>query len=214
MIKSIIVSLFSLIQKIMSYEFMSSWKKHTDEVRSFWLFCRFASCHNSVRFGRINCLKGMKFISIGEYTGFDDGLFLMAWEQFNSQKFQPHISIGKHCHFGAYNNITCCKEIIIDDGVLTGKWVTITDNNHGSYVPEDDKSKKEWLTIPPALRHIECKAPVKIGKNVWIGDKATILSGVEIGDGAVIAANSVVTKNVPPYSIVGGQPAKIIKYLK
>lgn len=214
MIKTIIVFLFSLIQKIISYEFMSSWKRHIDEIRSFWLFCRFASCHNSVRFGRINCLKGMKFISIGEHSGFDDGLFLMAWEQFNSQKFQPQISIGKHCHFGAYNNITCCKRIIVEDGVLTGKWVTITDNNHGYYGMEDRALLEEWKMLPPAVRQIACKESVKIEKNVWIGDKATILSGVTIGEGAVIAANSVVTKNVPPYSIVGGQPAKIIKYLK
>ena len=213
MIKTIIVFLFSLIQKIISYEFMSSWKRHIDEIRSFWLLCRFASCHNSVRFGRINCLKGMKFISIGEYSGFDDGLFLMAWEQFNSQKFQPQISIGKHCHFGAYNNITCCDKIIIGEGTLTGKCVTITDNNHGSYATSDGGCVYEWKNNAPVSRRIHCKGPVVIGKNVWIGDKATILSGVHIGDGAVIAANSSVTKDVPPYAIVGGQPAKIIKML-
>lgn len=55
------------------------------------------------------------------------------------------------------------------------------------------------------------KGPVIIGKNVWIGDKATILPGVTIGEGAVIAANSVVSKNVPPFSVVGGIPARIIK---
>ena len=55
------------------------------------------------------------------------------------------------------------------------------------------------------------KGPITIGKNVWIGDKATILPGVTIGDGAVIAANAVVTKNVSAYNIVGGNPARIIK---
>lgn len=57
------------------------------------------------------------------------------------------------------------------------------------------------------------KGPVIIGQNVWVGDKATILPGVTIGDGAVIGANSVVTKDVPPYSIVGGNPAKVLKQL-
>jgi acetyltransferase-like isoleucine patch superfamily enzyme len=54
-------------------------------------------------------------------------------------------------------------------------------------------------------------APIKLGKNVWIGSNATILSGVTIGDWAVVAAGAVVTKDVPPYTIVGGVPAKIIK---
>lgn len=53
---------------------------------------------------------------------------------------------------------------------------------------------------------------VIIGNDVWIGARATIMDGVNVGDGAVIAAGAVVTKNVPPYAIVGGVPAKIIKY--
>jgi len=52
---------------------------------------------------------------------------------------------------------------------------------------------------------------VKIGNDVWIGDRAMIISGVNIGDGAVIGAGSIVTKDVPPYSIVVGSPARIIK---
>jgi len=56
------------------------------------------------------------------------------------------------------------------------------------------------------------KGDIHIGNDVWIGTQSTILSGVTIGDGAVIAANSVVTKNVPPYAIVGGTPAKVLKY--
>lgn len=54
--------------------------------------------------------------------------------------------------------------------------------------------------------------PVIIGNDVWIGDSVKILSGVTIGDGSIIAAGAVVTKDVPPYSIVGGVPARIIKY--
>ena len=88
--------------------------------------------------------------------------------------------------------------------MLTGKWVSITDNSHG----EPDK---DTLGMRPQQRPITSKGPVVIGNNVWIGDKATILPGVTIGDGAVIAANAVVTKDVPAYSVVGGNPAKVIK---
>lgn len=59
--------------------------------------------------------------------------------------------------------------------------------------------------------HPTSKGNVRIGNDVWIGINVTILSGVEIGDGAVVAAESVVTKSVPPYTIVGGSPAKEIK---
>ena len=56
------------------------------------------------------------------------------------------------------------------------------------------------------------KGGIVIGNDVWVGDGSMILSGVSIGNGAVIAARSVVTKNIPPFAIVGGNPAKIIKY--
>jgi len=60
--------------------------------------------------------------------------------------------------------------------------------------------------------HPSTKGDVVIGNDVWIGDNVTVMSGVKIGDGAVIAANSHVVKNVEPYSITGGNPAKLIKY--
>jgi len=56
------------------------------------------------------------------------------------------------------------------------------------------------------------KGAIEIGNDVWIGTGSTILTGVKIGDGAIVAANAVVTNNVPPYAIVGGTPAKILKY--
>ena len=116
----------------------------------------------------------------------------------------PKLEIEDNCCFGAYNNITCANRITIGSGCLTGKWVTITDNSHGN-------TDYHSLQLPPKSRDITSKEPIVIGKNVWIGDKVTILPNVEIGDGAVIAANAVVTKDVPAYAIVGGNPAKILK---
>lgn len=82
--------------------------------------------------------------------------------------------------------------------------MTITDNSHG-------ETDYDSLCMPPSKRLITSKGPVIIGNNVWIGDKATILPGVTIGDGVVVAANAVVTKDVPAYSVVGGNPVKILK---
>ncbi|MCI3921403.1 CatB-related O-acetyltransferase [Paenibacillus sp. TRM 82003] len=69
--------------------------------------------------------------------------------------------------------------------------------------------------IPEAMIYIDkpfSKGDVKIGHDVWIGLGATIMSGVNIGNGAVIATQSLVVKDVPPYAIVGGNPAKVIRY--
>ncbi|MEM6735082.1 MAG: CatB-related O-acetyltransferase [Bacteroidota bacterium] len=62
------------------------------------------------------------------------------------------------------------------------------------------------------MSEIESKGDIIIGNDVWIGSKSQILSGVEINDGGVVAAGSIVTKSVPPYAVVAGSPAKIIKY--
>ena len=118
------------------------------------------------------------------------------------QKLHPELTIGSCCYFGAYNHITCANKIVIGDDLLTGKWVTITDNSHGA-------TDYDSLQVEPIRRPIESKGPVNIGNNVWIGDKATILPGVTIGDGAVIAANCVVTKDVPACCVVAGNPGKL-----
>ena len=97
--------------------------------------------------------------------------------------------------------------IIIGDGLLTGRFVLITDNAHG-------QNSASELTINPLARKIYSPGPITIGRNVWIGDKATVLPNVTIGDGAIIAANAVVVKDVPPYSVVAGCPAKIVKMIK
>ena len=67
------------------------------------------------------------------------------------------------------------------------------------------------MTFRTVERDLHSKGAVVIGKNVWIGDKVSILSGVTIGDNAVIGANSVVTKSVPEGCIVAGVPARVIK---
>ena len=159
-------------------------------------------------FQKIAFLKGPKYISIGTQTLFEKDLYLTAWDTYQTnssiQHFTPEIKIGSNCHFGAFNHITAINFIEIGNNLLTGKNVTITDNSHGS-------TDFEHLSIEPVLRPLVSKGPVKIGNNVWIGDKATILPNVTIGNGAVIAANAVVTKDVPAYAIAAGNPAKVIK---
>ena len=132
------------------------------------------------------------------------GIYSAYELEYKGEHFTPELTIGNNGNFGAFNHITCINKVQIGDNCLTGKWVTISDNNHGT-------TDFDTLHEAPAIRKLYTKGPVVIGNNVWIGDKATILGAVTIGDGAVIAANSVVTKDVPAYSVVGGNPARVIK---
>lgn len=174
---------------------------------SVWIRNKFKKCPNTVRFTRVGTLHDPDRISIGEYCSFQDYLYLTAWKNYAGNHFDPIITIGNNGDFGAFNHISCINRIEIGDNCLMGKWVTITDNDHGS---------TDFMTLrnAPAKRKLYSKGPIVIGNNVWIGDKATVLANVTIGDGAIIAANSVVIKDVPAYSIVAGNPARVVKYCK
>lgn len=111
--------------------------------------------------------------------------------------FGDNVQINDRCH------IASVMSICIGNNVLIASDVFITDHDHGDV-------SRATMEIPPALRDLICQ-PVIIGDNVWIGEKVIILKGVEVGQGAIIAAGAVVTKNVPPFSVVGGVPARILK---
>ena len=68
-----------------------------------------------------------------------------------------------------------------------------------------------WEQFTPSLEDLPLKGDTVVGNDVWIGQNVTVMPGVHIGDGSIIAANSVVTKDIPPYSIAGGNPCKLIR---
>lgn len=108
-------------------------------------------------------------------------------------KIGKNVFINSCCQFQDQGGIT------IGDGTLVGPKTVIATLNH---------------QMDPAKRANLIPKPVAIGKNVWIGANVTILPGVNIGDGAVIAAGAVVNKNVEANTVVGGVPAKFIKYIE
>ena len=123
------------------------------------------------------------------------------------QTFSPEIIIGDNCSIGAQSHITAINKIVIGNNVLTGPRVLITDNAHGASIDTT-------LDIAPSKRELVSNGPVIIEDNVWIGEGSMIMPNVMIGKGSIIAANSVVTKNIPPYCIAAGSPAKIIKKIR
>ena len=117
--------------------------------------------------------------------------------------FPPfYTDFGQNIHVGkdVFINSGCCFQdqggITLGDGCLIGHQVVIATLNHD---------------LDPARRGGMYPAPVRLGKNVWVGAHATILPGVTVGDGAVIAAGAVVTKDVPAGVVAGGVPARVLK---
>lgn len=105
-------------------------------------------------------------------------------------------TIGKFCSLGPEIRIGLGRHPIHLKSTFPGFY---SDNGYYGVAKEYVNNEKEYQEIA-------------IGNDVWIGARAMILDGVTVGDGAVVAAGAVVTKDVPPYAVVGGVPAKIIKY--
>ena len=107
------------------------------------------------------------------------------------------LKIGKKCSIGDRTEIHCGENVIIGDGVIIAWDCNILDRDYHSTDGGFEKT-----------------APVHIGDHVWIGCRSIVLKGVTIGDGAVVAAGSVVTKNVPPNTLVAGNPAEAKKVVR
>ena len=147
--------------------------------------------------------EGERRIYIGDNTIIGSHCILGCWQHYRKETHEPIIEIGNNCMISAYCQISAINGVEIGNHVLIGHFVYISDNNHGEAILSSMK-------LPPMERPLASKGPVVIGNNVWIGDKASILGGVTIGECSIIGANAVVTHDVPPYSVVGGVPAKII----
>jgi acetyltransferase-like isoleucine patch superfamily enzyme len=119
---------------------------------------------------------------------------------YGGESFKPEFIIGDYSQIHQNCHITCAEKIEIGNNVVVVSNVTITDIVH----PHED------VNIPINKANIKTY-PVKIGDEVYIYNNSIILPGVSIGKHSIIGANSVVNRNVPPYSIVVGNPAKVIK---
>lgn len=113
--------------------------------------------------------------------------------------FGQNITVGRNVFINTGCRFQDQGGIVLGDGALIGHNVVLATLNHDEH---------------PERRHILHPAPIVLGQNVWIGANATVVPGVAIGDGAIVAAGAVVTKDVPPNTVVGGVPARILKQLE
>jgi acetyltransferase-like isoleucine patch superfamily enzyme len=109
------------------------------------------------------------------------------------------IRIGNCVLMSPGSRISASDEIVIGDGVMMA---------NGTYITDSD-----WHTVYDRTKRDDAVTPVHIGDNVWLGDHATVLKGVTIGENSVVAARSVVTRDVPPNAIVAGNPARVVREL-
>lgn len=152
-----------------------------------------------IRANNLMNLKLGKNNSIGAFS-----IIIVANDLLNPNSFKDSsLSIGSNTYIGEGNNIRAAGGTIsIGNDCLISQHVTIVASNHG-IEKEILIRKQAWSTTNNF---------VTINDDVWIGAGSIILPGVIVGKGAIIAAGSVVTKSIPEYAIVAGNPAKVLKY--
>lgn len=174
----------------------------------FFYFYKFLfnNCNSIYISGNFQIL-GKKHIEIGTFSA-GSRIRIDAIDSYNNQNFKPTLKIGNNFVVNNDIHIACNNKVIIGNNVLFGSHIYITDHDHGIYDGENCCSP----FLNPVLRNLTFNSHVIIEDNVFIGENVTILKDVTIGEGSIIGANSLVSKNVPPFSIAVGNPAKVVKY--
>lgn len=157
--------------------------------------------------GRGSKVIGTKGISVGTNANIKRQAWIEAVFSYNQQLFSPLIKIGRNFSSSDRLHISAINRIEIGDNCLFGSGVYISDHNHGVYKGNEQSLPSE----PPIQRKLISFGPVIMGSNVWLGDNVVVVGPVNIGNGVIIAANSVVTQNVPDFMMAAGVPVKIIK---
>jgi len=131
-------------------------------------------------------------VVLGQFVHLGDGTKLRAHE--------GTLRIGDKVVIGSDSRLNCHLDIEIGAATLIADWVYIADFDH-NFADLSRPIKDQGIA----------KSPVRIGPDVWLGTKSTVTRGVVIGAGSVVAAHAVVTKDVPPYAVVAGVPARVVR---
>ena len=137
-------------------------------------------------------IENIHLWNTGKGTYFDRNINIISWSD------EYKVNVGKYCSIGRESNFFLHANHRPD-------WITTSSTLLGSV-------NKEIENMHFRLGHPSCNGDINIGNDVWIGAKATIMSGVNIGHGVVIGSGAVIAKDIPPYAIVVGNPGKVIKY--
>jgi acetyltransferase-like isoleucine patch superfamily enzyme len=188
-----------------------------DDLRPYWLkklYLRFRH-HYTEHFLRPRCVALGDYhtvmkpwyvhisgpnIRIGKcFTAIGEPMHRVEIGVWGREPGQGRIEIGDYVLMSPGSRLSASDEIVIGDSVMLANGVYITDS--------------DWHTIHDRTVRDERVTPVHIGDNVWLGDHATVLKGVTIGQNSVIAARAVVTRDVPANVVVAGNPARVVREL-
>ncbi|MDI3258477.1 MAG: acyltransferase [Sinobacteraceae bacterium] len=159
---------------------------------------------SKVAYRNIRSFKEGCQVSVGRYSIFEGWLFF--------DRAASTFSIGERTYIGG-SAFHCAERIEIGSDVLISWGCTVMDHDSHALLWQQRKNDvTEWFHGRKSWEHI-ARRPVIIGDRVWIGCNCTILKGVSIGESAVVGAGSVVTKDVPAYVVVAGNPARVIQEL-
>ena len=146
-------------------------------------------------------MQNPKCIYLGENVGIGSSTFFGPVTEYAGIAYNPKIIIGDGTWIGKRCSIAAINKVEIGNHVLFAGQVHITDHSHGY----------EDVSRPIGPQPLISKGPVIIEDDCWLGFSCEILSGVHIGKHSIVAARAVVTKDVPSYSIVAGNPARLVK---
>ena len=140
-------------------------------------------------------------IQVGARTKILSHSWLVPIKNYADQAFEPRLVIGDDVYIGHRCCITCINSVAIGNGCVLSEEVYIADSSHG-YNPDAGLIMRQRL---------QSRGPVVLEEHCFVGYRAVISPGVRLGRHSVVGANAVVTKSVPPFSMVAGTPARLIK---
>jgi acetyltransferase-like isoleucine patch superfamily enzyme len=179
------------------------WKRLKALIYTTPMFsCRCESVGKHLQLCALPNVHGQTLLYIGDDVRFS-GDFAIASGRFG---YRPTLRIGNRAFIGHNVSITCNREVVIEDDVLIAGNCRISD--YDGHSASAEKRICNSLPDPGEMQ------PVRICKGAWVGYGVSILKGVTIGAGAIVGANSVVTRNLPPYCVAAGSPAKVVKYVE
>lgn len=170
-------------------------------LRQFYRFLRFKLLHPGIETGGFVFFPRHYDISKARGARFEIGAWVWIGEGCAFRSHEGVLKIGRKTTFGGRNTINCYERVEVGEECLFADNIYIVDFDHW-YLDPHMSVRSQGIR----------KEPIVLGPNVWVAEKATILRGVTIGQGAVVGSMSLVTRDVPDYAVVGGVPARILKY--
>jgi len=166
-----------------------------------------------IRAGHNTRIHSINSIRTARSNGVSIGRDSIIHCRFSLDRSNARISIGNRCYIGR-SHIVSAESVVIEDDVIISWGVTIVDHNsHALNATDRSDDIANWHLGKKDWSHVDF-APVIVEKAAWLGFNAIVLKGVTIGRGSVVGAGAVVTKDVPAFTAVAGNPAKIVRELE